>query len=92
MLDLGRSSPAVIPVSGAALVVASFWRLGPPSSTFVAMVNRGQYCSLPASRLSLKNSAQDQISSGNVVVVLETSPKGSGDLEILFRSGLVPLW
>lgn len=38
MLDLKRSSPAVIPVSGTALVVASFRRLGPPSSTFAAMV------------------------------------------------------
>lgn len=85
MLDLGRSSPAVIPVSGAALVVAPFWRLGPPSSAFAAMVDGERNCSLTATRLTLENSLQDQVGSDSVVV-LETGPKRSGDLEI-WRSG-----
>ena len=86
MLDLGRSSPAVIPVSGAALVVASVWRLGPPSSAFAAMVDGKGNCSLTAMRRTLENSLQDQAGSGSVVV-LETGPKRSGDLKIWFRSG-----
>ena len=45
------------------------------------MVNGEGYCSLTATRLNLENSSQDLVCSGSVVV-LETGPKRSGDLEI----------
>ena len=50
------------------------------------MVNGEGYCSLTATRLNLENSSQDLVCSGSVVV-LETGPRRSEDLEIWFRSG-----